>query len=401
MKRIETIDLASDVPAVVGRRHFLTLLGAGTAAAAWPGPTFAGTEPPLLPPIAGPSWVFEDPPVVLDQDPDRALLDQNENPLAPSEVEREAISSAIDLANRYPDAERRLMGELAAHHEVRSRNLLMGCGSTELLKVCADALMAPGRDLMQGVPTYPTIERYTRVRGGEVISIPVDAGGSLDLEKMAGRLSSRTTIVYLCNPNNPTGTVLPDREVRAFLQQIPERALVVVDEAYHDYVDDPAYRSLVPLSLTRPNLVVLRTFSKVYGLAGLRIGYAIGHEDTIGMLAPYRLSINLNNPGIHASMAALKDMEFYRKTIAMNARSRDAIAREMPRFGGRPIPSQAGFVWVAFDRQTRPIQRALAEHHVHVRTYGHSPNHLRISTGRDIDMERLFDAMGMLPHSLR
>jgi histidinol-phosphate aminotransferase len=396
MRRSETVDLASDVPAVVGRRHFLALLGAGTAAtAAWPGPALADAEPSgFLPPVTGPSWVFEDPPIVIDQHPDRALLDQNENPLAPSEMEREAISRTIDLANRYPDAERQLVDALAAHHQVRSANLLMGCGSTELLKVCADALMAPGRELIQGVPTYPTIERYTRVRGGEVISVPVDAGGGLDTEKMAGRLGRRTTIVYLCNPNNPTGTVLPDREVGALLQQIPERALVVVDEAYHDYVDDPAYRSLVPLSLTRPNLVVMRTFSKVYGLAGLRIGYAIGHEDTIKMLAPHRLAINLNNPGIHASLAALKDTDLYRKTVAMNARSREAIVREMPRFGGRPIPSQAGFVWIAFDRQTRPIQRALAEHNVHVRTYGHSPKHLRISTGRDSDMDRLFEAMG-------
>jgi len=395
MPRDEAVLLAGDVPAVVGRRRFLGLLSAGMAAAGIPVSglvrTASGAESFDR---VDPDWMFEEPPVVLDQDPERALLDQNENPLAPSPVQREALIEALDLANRYPDAEGRLVGQIAEHHGVGERDVLMGCGSTELLKICPDAVIGSGRELLEGFPTYPTVARYTSVRGGEVISVPVDEMGRLDLDAMSERLNTRTEIVYICNPNNPTGAVLPDGRIRAFLSQVPERVLVVVDEAYHDYVDDPAYRTLVPLAVERPNLIVLRTFSKVYGLAGMRIGYGIAAAETVRRLAPYRLTLDLNNPAIYAAMAALTDEELYRETVAMNDESRRAIVREMPRFGGRPVPSQGGFVWVAFDRETDPIRRGLREHHVYVRTYSHSPRHLRISTGPPRDMERLFEAMG-------
>jgi histidinol-phosphate aminotransferase len=394
MNRDEIVWLAGDVPAVVGRRRFLGLLSAGVAAAGIP---VAGLTRPASGGEALHSsdadWMFEEPPIVLDQDPDRALLDQNENPFAPSPVEREALIEALNLANRYPDAEGRLVDRLAAHHEVQERNLLMGCGSSELLKIGPDAVIGSGKELVEGFPTYPTAARYTRVRGGEVISVPVDEMGRLDLEAMGERLNGRTEIVYLCNPNNPTGGILSDSTVRAFLGRIPERVLVIVDEAYHDYVDDPGYRTLIPLAVERSNLIVLRTFSKVYGLAGMRIGYGIATAETVRRLQPHRLTLDLNNPAIYAAMAALDDEELYGKTVAMNDESRRAIIREMPRFGGRPVPSQGGFVWIAFDRETGPILRGLREHHVHVRTYSHSPRHLRISTGTPRDMDRLFDAM--------
>lgn len=388
-------DLSRDVPALLGRRHFLTLLGAGTAAAvAIPGKGLAGPETPRGRDIdRGPSWVFEDPPVEQDPHPGTALLNQNENQIAPSYAERQAMERALDLANRYPEAEGTLVEDLAAMHGVDTSSILMGCGSTELLKVCADALLAPGRELLQAYPTYPTIERYGRVQGADIVSVPVDREGRTDLDAMAGHLGPRTGVVYLCNPNNPSGTVLPDDRIRAFLEKVPPWALIVCDEAYHEYVDDPGYRSLKGLAVESRNLVVLRTFSKVYGLAGMRIGYAVGHRSTIGTLAPHRLAINLNNPGLHAAIAALQDRAFVEESVKLNAQSRARITREIVRFGGRPVESQAGFVWVEFDTETGPIRRALEEHHVYVRTYGHSPKHLRISTGTERDMDRLFDAM--------
>jgi len=388
-------DLTSDVPALPGRRRFLTLFGAGAAAAAaLPASALADQRAFNRPmPARVPAWVWEAPPVVLDEDPAKTLLDQNENPIAPSAAERQAIEQAIDLANRYPDARGRLLDELALLHGVDSDCLLMGCGSTEMLKVCADAVLGPGQQLLQAFPTFPTIERYGRVQGADVVNVPVDPDGRLDLEAMQARLGPRTAVVYLCNPNNPTGAVLPDVGIRAFLEQIPAGALIVCDEAYHHYVSDSSYRSLIDLAVERPNVVVLRTFSKAYGLAGMRIGYAVAHQRTIQRLAPYTLEINLNNPGLHAAIAALKDEEFVEETVRLNASSLDSIRREMPRFGGGPVPSQAGFVWVAFDRETRPIRQALAREHVYVRTYSHSPRHLRISTGRPQDMARLFEAM--------
>jgi histidinol-phosphate aminotransferase len=154
-----------------------------------------------------------------------------------------------------------------------------------------------------------------------------------------------------------------------------------------------SYRSVLEQATATSNLVVLRTFSKVYGLAGMRIGYAVASRETVRRLAPYRLVLDLNNPAIYAAMAALTDRTFYDQTVRMNRASRDRIFKEMPRFGGRPVRSQAGFVWSEFDRRTNPIRDALREHHVYVRTYPHSPNHLRISTGTSGDMDRLFQAL--------
>ena len=394
MHKEEVVNLASDVPAMPERRRFLTLLGAGTALSAFQ-PNLSGIEgnAGITNRITGPEWVFEEPPVVLDQDPSRVLLDQNENPIAPSEIEREAIKKAIELANRYPDAEGTIKRDLASLHGVDTDCILMGCGSTELLKVCADAFLGPGKELLQAFPTYPTIERYGRVRGADIISIPVDSNGFTDLQAMQSKLGSRTAVVYLCNPNNPPGTIMPDSRVRRFLERVPDEAVIVCDEAYIHYVNDPAYRSLIDLAVERTNLVVLYTFSKVYGLAGMRIGYAVAHPELIERMAPHKLAINLNNPGLHAAIAALKDEAFVNESVRINALSREAIVREMPRFGGRPLPSQAGFVWVDFGRPTRPIRDAMAKEHVYVRTYGHSPEHLRISTGRPQDMDRLFEVM--------
>jgi histidinol-phosphate aminotransferase len=373
-----TVNLADDTPALFERRRFLTLLGAGAA---------AGAASSIMPGCSGPGSG----PAAAGQE--IAKLNQNENQLGPSQIERRAMEVALDLANRYPAAEGTLIEGLAAHHGIDEECFLMGCGSTELLKVCAEAALGGSKELVQGSPTYPTLERYARVYGAGIRSVPVDATGHLDLDGLEARISDRTGVLYLCNPNNPTGRILPDRAIRSLIERVPGQTLIVSDEAYHEYVDDPGYRSLVDLAVSRPNLVVLRTFSKVYGLAGMRIGYAIGHPGTIRALAPYRLQINLNNPGLHAAIAALDDHAFVLESVELNAQSREAIIREMPRFGGTPVPSQAGFVWVDFKRETGPIRRALDEQDVFVRTYGHSPNHLRISTGKQGDMDRLFAAM--------
>ncbi|MFC1629401.1 pyridoxal phosphate-dependent aminotransferase [Gemmatimonadota bacterium] len=372
------VNLTEDTPALLERRRFLTLLGAGAA---------VGAATTIIPACSAPGGSAAVAGGAV------AKLNQNENAFAPSAVERQAMVKALDLANRYPGAEDMLIEGLAAHHGIDGECFLMGCGSTELLKVCAEATLDGTNDLVQGFPTYPTLERYARVYGAGIRSVPVDGTGHIDLAGLASQTGPRTGVVYLCNPNNPTGTVLPDAMIRDFIDGIPGQALIVCDEAYHEFVDDPAYASLVDLAVSRQNLVVLRTFSKVYGLAGMRIGYAIGHPDTIVQLAPFRLSINLNNPGLYAAIAALKDHDFVRESVVMNARSREAIIREMPRFGGTPGPSQAGFVWIDFGRETEPIQRALADRNVFLRTYGHSPQHLRISTGRPEDMDRLFQAM--------
>ncbi|MFO7767383.1 MAG: histidinol-phosphate transaminase [bacterium] len=390
----DAVDLSGERPGVVARRSFLGLLGAGLAAASMPGQAAAvPVEPDRRIPegFRRGDGSFTDPPVI--QDPAAVQLDQNENPLAPSVEERRALADALELANRYPDAEGRLVRRLADHHSVDPDSILMGCGSTEMLKVCPDAVMGRGTEMVQAFPTYPTIDRYARVRGGKVISVPVDEEGRADLAAMRGEVSRRTRILYLCNPNNPTGRIIPVREMERTLAEVGPKTLIVVDEAYHEFVDHPEYESMLSRAAGRPGLVVLRTFSKVYGLAGMRVGYAVGHIDTIEGLRPHRLVLNLNNPAIFAAMAALDDAALQVETVEMNRSARESLQREIPSFGGRPLPSQAGFVWADFGRPTRPIRDALAERHVYVRTYRHSPRHLRISTGMPEQLTVLYEAM--------
>jgi histidinol-phosphate aminotransferase len=372
----------------VSRRSFLQFLGltgAGAAGAPLVAAPLFGTRghealaAALADPAAGAAGA-------ASRAADRALrLHSNENPRGPGAAALDAVRAALGDASRYagagPDA---LRAEVAASHGVPADHVLLGCGSTELLRVAVDAYAGPGRAVVVGAPTFEEPARRAAVVGAPVHAVPVDAALRLDLDAMAARARG-AGLLFLNNPNNPTGTLHPAAAVAACVGRVRAEApgtAVVVDEAYHEYVDDPGYATALPLALAHPDVLVVRTFSKAYGLAGLRVGYAVARPDTIARLAPHRLGLSVNALGAAAARAALADRGVAARERRLNAEARLFTARAFERLGYRVAPSQANFVMVDVRRDARHFQEACRARDVLVgRPFPPLATHARVSIG--------------------
>src|SRR2546425_894994 len=235
-------------------------------------------------------------------------LDRNENPNGPGPEAIAAIQATLRETCRYPVAlDQELVETIAAAHGVKPENVWLGCGSTELLRVALDAFAAAGAGLVTAAPSFENPATYAAARGVPVTAVPVDAELRLDLDAMAAKANG-AGLVYLCNPNNPTATAHGAADVREFVSRVlasSPRTAILIDEAYYEYVDDPSYATAIPLALADPRVLVLRTFSKVHGLAGLRAGYAIGRSEAIRAMAPYGLPVNVNVLAAAAARASL------------------------------------------------------------------------------------------------
>ena len=209
--------------------------------------------------------------------PTPVRLSANENPYGPSPLALDAMRDAMRVAWRYPDeANDALVDAIARLHSVSPDQVILGDGSSEILKLAAAAYLDSSRKLVIADPTFEAIAAYARAARAETVKVPLDAAYAHDLPKMA---AANGSLIYLCNPNNPTGSITPKSNVRSFLDAIPSSTMVLIDEAYHHYAESPAYETAVPLVAIRPNLIVSRTFSKIYGMAGLRVGYAVAQAD--------------------------------------------------------------------------------------------------------------------------
>jgi histidinol-phosphate aminotransferase len=333
------------------RRHFLrTSLVAGTAAAATLTAVRAGAAVPL--PGLGlerRGW---------GRDPVGPLrLSSNENPLGPSEAARRAIMDGMGEANRYTHG---LAGELrarvAAHHGVDEASVVLGNGSTEVLRMAVQAMAGPGgwgpgpARLVVPDPTFEHVEQYAAPWGLELLKVPLRPDHSHDTERMrelardAGSdRSRRPVLAYVCNPNNPTGTLTLCDEIEAWIREA-EDVVFLVDEAYFEYVDHPSYRTVLPLALERPNVVVARTFSKVHGLAGLRIGYGLAHPDAARRIRAFSGMSNLNAMGLLAATVSLEDEEHVARSLRTNDEARRVTYQVLDELGLERLPSHANFV---------------------------------------------------------
>jgi len=317
-------------------------------------------------------------------------LDSNENPNGPGGVALEAIRAALGEASRYPhqpaDA---LTTTLARVHGVSPDNIALGAGSGEILRMAVLAFTSPARPLVQGEPTFEDCARHATVAGMPIRSVPVDAALRLDLKAMA-KAAAGAGLIFLCNPNNPTGTVHPAAAVADFIKQVlhdsPETT-VLVDEAYHHYVADPGYRSAMPLALENPRVVVCRTFSKVYGMAGLRIGYAVAHAETIRALRRQKLPNSINVLGAAAAIAALEQKGHVEREAELNRVSREYLIRALAEMGYKSIPSETNFVMVDIRRDVKAFQQACRKEGVLVgRPFPPLLTHARISIGTADEM---------------
>lgn len=208
-------------------------------------------------------------------------IDSNENPYGPSPRAREAITNSETIACRYPDVtEMRMTDAVAKYHGVPTEQVALGCGSTEILRMADVAYLAPGKTVLVTDPTYEAVLNFAQVLHSNPVKIPQTRDHLQDLNAMAAAANESTGLIYICNPNNPTGTIVSKAALGQFMERVPKSAMVLVDEAYCHFVEDPSYGSVVDWVGKYPNLIVARTFSKIYGMAGMRLGYAISTRKT-------------------------------------------------------------------------------------------------------------------------
>jgi histidinol-phosphate aminotransferase len=329
-------------------------------------------------------------------------LDRNESAHGPCEKAKVAFRDAVIEANRYPDTEvKNLCAAVAALHHVQAENITLGCGSTELLCIAAQTYLGPGRSLITASPTHEAIALAARLVGAEVRSLPLTRLYGHDLGAMLAKSDNTTGLVYICNPNNPTGTLTPKADLEAWLAKLPPGISVLIDEAYHDYVaPSDGYASWAARAAANPRLIVTRTFSKAYGLAGLRAGYAVSSIETAKQLAARRLPMDVNAVAARVALAALSDPEYVKKIALLNADDRQEFYNQANARMLRSLDSQTNFVLLATGRPGTEVAELLRSHQVLVTSgYPHFENYIRVSLGLPQDMKSFWRAWdASMPH---
>jgi histidinol-phosphate aminotransferase len=373
------------------RRDFLQLVGSGGLAVAAGGCATASAS-------QAPAAAAQAPPLGAPGTRSALLrLSSNENSAGPGEKVLAAMQDAFGIANRYSF---RLGGELndavAASLGVSSSNVVLGCGSSEILDASVAAFVAPDRGLVTASPTFELVAGRAQALGAKVIAVPVDGELRLDLERMAASASG-AGLVFVCNPNNPTGTVHGASAIEAMVAsvlRVEPKATILVDEAYHHYVEHPDYKSAVPLALSNPRVVVSRTFSKIYGMAGLRVGYAVGHPSTIDAMSRFLDSGRLSCVSGRAALTALEDRARVDQMRTANTAARAMTAKVLSDAGYRVAPSEANFVMVDVRRDIRTFQQACRARGIEIaRAFPPLMTWARITIGTMAEMEHAVVAL--------
>ena len=336
---------------------------------------------------------------LLPPGPGEIRISSNENPLGPGRTALDAILGRFPEAGRYPfnstPADRDLAALLASKHGTKLDTIVLGAGSQEILKNSVRAFTSPARGLVTASPSFENCPNTARKIGHPVTEVKVDSSLRLDLDAMIAA-SSGAGLVFFCNPNNPTATVHGAKAVTDFVERVRTAApdtVILIDEAYHDYVTEPSYQTAVPLALQTPNVVVSRTFSKAYGMAGLRIGYAVGRADTIKRLAAFRMPYNVSVPGVAAAVASLDDPEHIAEERARNTGVRRFTTVALQDLGCKPSDSQTNFLFVDVGRPAREFRDACAKAGVMIgRDFPpFEKTHARISIGTMDEMRKAME----------
>lgn len=340
----------------LSRRGFVRTLGAG-AAAAWVGAR--GRENRI--------WSAFEPPLQAVE-PGTIVLSSNENPLGPGKAVMKAVRAAFGdggrAPGRYSSTANDLIDAIAGRLGVKSDNVVLGCGSTQILRTATHLFTAKDKPLVGTIPTYEECAGYAELMGHPIRPVALDSEFRIDLNRFADA-SRGAGLLFYCNPNNPTATYVGARATRDFLARIQRESpdtTVLVDEAYFDYVTDPDHDTHIAAALDNPRVVVARTFSKAYGMAGLRIGFAVGHADTIRKMREWDSGTgvsSLNVLALHAALAAVEqDASFIAAERARNARSRDFTMHWFADRGLKPTASEANFMFVDIGRPAQAFREA-------------------------------------------
>jgi len=321
-------------------------------------------------------------------------LASNENPFGPSPLALAAMQKALSSVNLYPDGNAfYLKRKLAAKLGVEPAHLVLGNGSNDIIEFIGHALLGPGAEVVVSQYCFAIYPIVTKLFNGNVITVPAKHYGH-DLPAMLRAITPKTRAVFVANPNNPTGTLVSREEVIDFVNRVPDHVLCVMDEAYIEFLEDPLDLSALVRSGARPNLILMRTFSKIYGLAGLRVGYGIAHPDFIAALEKIRQPFNLNLLAQTAAMAALDDEEHVRKTRANNFNGLRFFEQAFRAAKLEYVPSAANFILVRVGEGQR-VFNELQKHGVIVRPMGgyQLPEWIRISVGTPQENEKCLSAL--------
>ncbi len=322
-------------------------------------------------------------------------LASNENPLGCSEHARAAAERALAEVARYPDGSGfTLRAKLAERHGVAGNCITLGNGSNDVLDMVARVFLAPGYESLFSQHAFAVYPLSSQAVGAELKVAPAREYGH-DLDAMAALISAQTRVIWIANPNNPTGTWLRDGELHAFITKVPQDIIVVVDEAYLEYVSEPDYPDASRWLGEFPNLIVTRTFSKAYGLAGLRVGYALSHPDIADLLNRVRQPFNVNSIALAAATASLEDEEFLDKAVALNRAGMEQMVAGLRAMDLEYITSVGNFISVDMGRSGVEIDRELLSVGCITRpvaNYG-LPNHLRVSIGLPEENNRFLQAL--------
>ncbi|WP_044640225.1 histidinol-phosphate transaminase [Risungbinella massiliensis] len=310
-------------------------------------------------------------------------LASNENPFGSSRYVWEAIEKAkFDLA-LYPEGDAPLLKEKVAEQvEVDPRRLIFGNGSDEVIRLLTRAYLEAGEEAVMAEHTFPRYETNVRIDGGVPVKVPL-LDGKHDLQGMLAAITEKTKLVFLCNPDNPTGTIFHEAELQAFLDEVPPQVLIILDEAYVEYVDDPDYPDSISLLDYNPQIVILRTFSKIYGLAALRVGYGIAHPDVIQELQKVRDPFNVGRLSQIAAIAAIEDQTFVNYCRIQNRMGLKVIKEKLTDLGLRYLEPHGNFILFDTGRPSEEGFQALLKQGIIVRPGNllGFPNHLRVSVG--------------------
>ncbi len=360
----------------ISRRDFTRLLGASAAAAFVRPPGSFAKQSEHIP---ASSHVVR--------------LSANENSYGPSPKALKAMTDSFALACRYPDEHNNILIEkLAQLNNVEHDQILLGDGSSEVLKLCAEAFTANEHSpLVAADPTFEAILEKAKANGATIVKVPLTPTFAHDLPKMLS--AAKGGLIYICNPNNPTASITPRNELRDFIAKTPRETMILVDEAYFHFADSPEYESVIPLVKDYPNLLVARTFSKIYGMAGLRCGYCVAQKKTIDRLRPYQMWDSVNIMALVAASASLDDPDQVPNGQRLNKEAKEFTISELAKLGYETIPSQANFIMFDCKRPVVPLIQAMKQQNVHVgRLFPALPNHMRVTIAKKSEMESFLNA---------
>jgi histidinol-phosphate aminotransferase len=328
---------------------------------------------------------------------DSIKLASNENPLGPSPMALKAVVDYLidtkrsNSLNRYPDGSGYYLKKaLSENLSVTEHEIILGNGSNELIDIVARTFLQPGGEAVMAYPSFVVYPMTTQAIGGKAVQVPLK-DYTYDLDAMGDAITPRTKIIFIANPNNPTGTINKRDEFDRLMKRVPDGILVVVDEAYYEYVTDPAYADSMKYFREGKDILVLRTFSKVYGLAALRIGYGIAGKEIISEMNKLRPPFNTSSVAQKAALWALQDENHVKAAREINEQGKKYLYRELDSLGFRYVPTEANFVYLPLEQDSDILYNKLLKQGIIVRTMG--PREIRVTIGLPEENKRFIEAL--------